>query len=75
MNYYISDLHLGHSNILRLSNRPFKNIDEMDKKIIENWNSVVTNNDDVYILGDVIYKSINDPEGYLKQLKGKMHII
>lgn len=74
MNYYVSDLHLGHSNIIRLSNRPFSTIEEMDKTLIDNWNSVVTNQDDVYILGDISYKSKN-VEHYLKQLNGKLHLI
>ncbi len=47
MNYYIADTHFGHNNILRLSNRPFNTVEEMDKVIIDNWNSRVTDNDDV----------------------------
>lgn len=74
MNYYIADLHLGHDNIRRLSNRPFDSVEEMDKTLISNWNSVVTDNDDVYILGDFSYKGGN-PLNYLKQLKGKKHLI
>jgi calcineurin-like phosphoesterase family protein len=56
MNRYISDTHLGHENILRHSKRPFRNVEEMDKIIIENWNSVVGPNDDIYIIGDLIYQ-------------------
>lgn len=74
MNYYISDLHLGHANIIRLSNRPYSNIEEMDEDLINKWNCTVTQNDDVYILGDLIYKS-SDPEKYLKRLNGKLHLI
>jgi calcineurin-like phosphoesterase family protein len=36
--YYTTDQHFGHSNIIRLCNRPFKDIAEMDEdfsKIIE----------------------------------------
>ena len=33
MNYYISDLHIGHTNILKLSHRPFDTMDEMIEKI------------------------------------------
>ncbi len=41
MNYYIVDMHFGHDNIRRLSNRPFATIEEMSKAIIDNWNSRV----------------------------------
>ena len=74
MNYYIADTHFGHDNIRKLSNRPFNSIKEMDDVIIDNWNNRVTNNDDVYILGDFSYKS-NDPISYLKQLNGHKHLI
>ena len=35
MNYYISDLHIGHENILRFDNRPFADVSEMNNKLIE----------------------------------------
>lgn len=52
MNYYISDLHIGHFNILHFDNRPFATVEEMEQVLISNWNSIVTNQDTVYILGD-----------------------
>lgn len=72
--FYIADMHLGHENIIRLCDRPFKNADEMDKVLIDNYNSVVTDEDDVYFIGDVSFKG-KDPVEYLKQLKGKKHLI
>lgn len=72
--FYIADTHFGHDNIRRLSKRPFANVEEMDEVMIRNWNSVVTNNDDVYILGDFSFKSKN-PAEYLKRLNGKLHLI
>lgn len=72
--YYIADLHLGHANIIRHSNRPFSSVEDMDKTLIDNWNSVVTPEDHVYILGDLMFKTDN-PEDYLKQLKGHLHLI
>ena len=57
MNYYISDLHLGHTNVIKFDKRPFSNIEEMENKIIENWNSRVTKQDTVYILGDFSWET------------------
>lgn len=53
MNYYISDLHIGHTNALAFDARPFKTIEENDETIKNNWNSVVGLDDDVYLLGDI----------------------
>ena len=49
MNFYIADMHLGHKNVLKFDNRPFLSVSEMDKVLIENWNSRVSTNDDVYL--------------------------
>lgn len=75
MNYYIADLHLGHANIIRLSSRPYKDVDEMDNDLINRWNSVITDTDDIYIIGDLIFKTSKGYDYYLKQLNGKKHLI
>lgn len=74
MNYYISDLHLNHIGIMKHCNRPFASLDEMNETIINNWNNVVKDSDDVYILGDVCYKP---EESYklIERLKGQKHLI
>ena len=52
MIYLTSDPHFGHSNIIKYVSRPFDNVEEMDKTLIKNFNSVVGENDILYILGD-----------------------
>lgn len=73
MNYYISDTHFGCVN--SFENRTL----EHDKIIKENWNNVVTNSDDVYILGDIGKFGGNTNNEYLcgiiSTLKGKKHLI
>lgn len=75
MIYFTSDLHLGHKNIIRLCNRPFSSVDEMDRVLIQNWNKKVHKNDSVYILGDLMFRNEKPPEEYLRQLKGKKHLL
>lgn len=75
MNYYTSDLHLGHENIISICKRPFATVEEMDEILITNWNSVVKAEDTVFILGDLIYKNARAPEYYLDRLKGKKVLI
>lgn len=71
---FTSDLHLGHANIL--TSRPqFSDIDEHDQYIIKRWNKKVKANDEVYILGDMIFRSSHSPAYYLSNLKGRKHLI
>ena len=51
--FVTSDIHLGHANIIKYAHRPFKDVDEMNTTIINNWNATVRPDDVVYILGDV----------------------
>lgn len=75
MNYFISDLHLGHKNCLRFDNRPFNTIEEQDDFIIKNWNKTITNLDDVYILGDISWYDANKTIDIFSRLNGRLHLI
>ncbi len=73
---FTSDQHLLHENILRLCNRPFPTIQEHDRTIISNHNSLVSDNDTVYCLGDLAYKcSDYDIVDKIRNLNGKLIII
>lgn len=71
--WFTSDEHYYHKNIIQYCSRPFKNIEEMNKTLIDNHNSVVRENDIVIHGGDFcliknrefIYKNI------INKLKGK----
>lgn len=75
MNYYISDLHLFHGNVLSFDNRPFENLDEMHEAIKMKWNARVTGADHVYILGDMCWKENEEAISYVSTLKGNKHLI
>jgi calcineurin-like phosphoesterase family protein len=50
--WWSSDFHMGHWNVIRYSNRPVKDVPHMHEVLINNWNSVVTPDDDMWFLGD-----------------------
>lgn len=53
MEYFISDPHFGHSNILKFERNEFKSIEEHDAFIVASINKVVTKFDTLYLLGDI----------------------
>ena len=75
--YFTSDTHFSqsHDKEFLWGPRGFKDQWEMNENIIKNWNSVVTEEDDVYLLGDVMLCDNAEGIKCLKQLKGKIHII
>ena len=75
MIYYISDLHIGHKNAIRFDERPFADIDDMEREIVRRWNEKVGADDDVYILGDVFYRYKGNRADFLKRLGGRLHLI
>ena len=75
MIYFTSDLHLGHNKPFMYEPRGFKSIQEHDKAIIDNINSIVTNEDDLYILGDIIMGDQDRGIELLKSINGKKTII
>ena len=76
MIYFTSDLHLGHKAVIKMQNRPFLDVDEMNKKLIFNYNSIVKPDDTVYILGDLSYRiPVDYANDLIKQLNGKKILI
>jgi len=71
---FLSDLHLGHGNIIRLCERPFASVEEMDAALIENWNRKVKKEDVVYVLGDVVWDK-RKVAYYMEQLAGRKILI
>lgn len=48
--FVLADTHFGHANVIKYDNRPFADVNEMDNKMIQNWNSVVKPSDTIYHL-------------------------
>jgi calcineurin-like phosphoesterase family protein len=76
MNYYTADPHFHHTNIIKYCDRPFSDAKIMNRNLIDNWNEVVTDNDNVFVLGDFIFtENPQQISRILKQLKGTKILI
>ncbi len=64
---FTSDLHLGHANAIK--RRPFESVEEMNETLINNINSVVGEDDELWVLGDFAFR-INTDE--VRELRRKI---
>ena len=76
MIYFTSDLHLGHRACIDMCDRPFENIEQMNKILIDNWNTKVKKNDIIYILGDLAFRiPVVEVNQLITKLNGKKFLI
>lgn len=73
--FYISDTHFGHEAIIGSCSRPFSSVQEMDEFMIDAWNSVVSNDDIVYHLGDFAFGGPDHAKHIFQQLNGRKILI
>lgn len=82
--WLISDTHFNHQQMLyfrdwagNLTRPGFKDLDDMDNYMIDNWNSVVKPNDEVWHLGDVVMglNVVSWMEENFHKLNGKKNLI
>ena len=73
--WFTSDLHLGHSNIIRYCDRPFVDVKTMNQGLVDRWNDVVADDDIVWVLGDVAMGHITESLALIDRLKGRKHLV
>lgn len=75
MIWLTSDLHFCHNREFLFKPRGFDNIEDMNNAIVERWNNVVDEYDEVYILGDLMLNNNAKGEDLIRSLNGRLHII
>lgn len=78
--FFTSDSHFGHDNIIKHCQRPcrehpFRDGAQMDRALMDAWNSVVSPGDVVYHLGDFSMRPAETINSLLKKLHGIKHLI
>lgn len=68
--YFTSDWHIGHANSINFDRRPFKDVDEMHRTLIKNFNYYVPKHGITYFLGDMGMRSNELLRSVIAQLNG-----
>ncbi len=75
MRWFTSDLHFGHTNVIRYSGRPFPDVGLMDAALVSLWNTAVAPDDEVWVLGDLAMGRIDEALPRAGQLVGRKHLV
>lgn len=70
--FFTSDTHFNHGNIIQYCRRPFCDKYEMNRELVQRWNSVVSPADIVCHLGDF---SFDETHNFTRQLNGQIVLI
>jgi calcineurin-like phosphoesterase family protein len=73
--WFTSDTHWGHTNIIKYSSRPFKDVDEMNEKMLQEWNKLVKPGDIVHHNGDVAFMPYPKLKSYLWRCNGNIEVV
>ena len=73
--YFTSDLHFGHDREFIYKPRGFENVEDMNKTILKNCKRIVTDEDTIYILGDLMLGDNDAGIAMLRELPGQKKII
>ena len=73
--FFTSDLHFGHTNIIRFCGRPYTDVKEMNQALIDNWNKAVPEDGIVFVLGDIGFCSVQVLKNIFNKLNGTKYLI
>ena len=73
--FFTSDTHFFHKNIIRFCQRPFNDMDDMQEKLISNWNNTVPKDGIVFFLGDFAFGNSTEWIKIINQLNGYIYFI
>ncbi|MCX8252737.1 Metallophosphoesterase [Beijerinckiaceae bacterium RH AL1] len=74
--YFTSDTHFGDTRILKSARRPFATIAAHDAEIIARWQATVSEDDEIWHLGDVAPGYTAEAlDALLEKLPGRKHLV
>lgn len=73
--WFTADTHFGHENLINYGIRPFISKEDMNEKLVANWNNNIADEDDVYVIGDFCFMDKDSGQAVLDRLKGRKHLV
>jgi len=73
--FVTADTHFFHEKVINFSKRPFRNVEEMNRVMIDKWNKKASKNDIVIHLGDFAWASKEKIKFIRSQLNGTIFIV
>jgi calcineurin-like phosphoesterase family protein len=73
--YFTADTHFGHARIIELAHRPFADVEEMNRELLERINSTVSSEDRLVILGDICMGKLEESLPLLAEIRAKELIL
>ncbi len=68
--WFWSDQHFGHKNIIGYCNRPFEDVNQMERELMANYYSTITENDVCIWVGDVSFMNDGFTNDLLDEMPG-----
>ena len=77
MKFYIADLHFGDQRVYDKcwKYNIFNGLQDYESRLVKNWNGVVSDEDDIYVLGDIAEDHYDSVIDIMQSLSGKKHLI
>lgn len=75
LDFFYSDPHFGHANVVEYCARPFSSVEEMNETLIARYNNVVQHNDTVLWLGDCFFCRTEQAIEIMSRLNGRKLLV
>lgn len=73
--FFTADHHFYHANIIKFVKRPYESSGHMNEDMITKWNQTITNDDQVFYLGDFTLGSVEQARSIFARLNGKIYFV
>ena len=72
-----SDLHLGHANVIDYGNRPFADVEEMDRRLWDNWAAAVSPETVLVCVGDLAMRTALNEDTWrrVRTMHGRQELV